>query len=71
MSAFSLFWAVTYKRKLTKNMYLHSDLLTSLTSSLTPLFLMIRKLALRTNAIKRRRVINQSVCIIHTFDLPV
>ena len=42
-----------HKRKLTKNMFLHSDLLTSLTSSLTPLFFMIRKLALRTNDIKR------------------
>ena len=41
------------KRKLTKNMFLHSDLLTSLTSSLTPLFFSIRKLALRTNEIKR------------------
>ena len=28
-----------HKRELTKNMFLHSDLLTSLTSSLTPLFL--------------------------------
>ena len=41
------------KRKLTKNMFLHSDLLTSLTSSLTPLFFTIRKLALRTNYITR------------------
>ena len=38
-----------HKRELTKNMFLHSDLLTSLTSSLTPLCLTIRKLALRTN----------------------
>ena len=42
-----------HKRELTKNMFLHSDLLTALTSSLTPLFFTIRKLALRTNDIKR------------------
>ena len=42
-----------HKRKLTKNMFLHSDLLTSMTSSLTPLFFTIRKLALQTNEIKR------------------
>ena len=42
-----------HKRKLTKNMFLHSDLLTSLTSSLTPLFFTIRKVALQTNDIKR------------------
>ena len=42
-----------HKRELTKNVFLHSDLLTSLTSSLTPLFFMIRELALRTNDIKR------------------
>ena len=42
-----------HKRGLTKNMFLHSDLLTSLTSSLTPLFFTIRKLALRINDIKR------------------
>ena len=30
-----------HKRKLTKNMSLHSDLLTSLTFSLTPLFLQL------------------------------
>ena len=41
-----------HKRELTKNMFLHSDLLTSLTSSLTPLFFTIRKLALQTNEIK-------------------
>ena len=41
-----------HKRELTINMFLHSDLLTSLTSSLTPLFFTIRKLALRTNDIK-------------------
>ena len=42
-----------HKRELTKNMFLHSDLLTSLTSSLTLLFFTIRKLALRTNDLKR------------------
>ena len=42
-----------HKRELTKNMFLHSDLLTSLTYSLTPQFFTIRKLALRTNDIKR------------------
>ena len=42
-----------HKRELNKNMLLHSDLLTSLTSHLTPLFFTIRKLALRTNAMKR------------------
>ena len=35
-----------HKRKLTKKMFLHSDVLTSLTSSLTPLFFTIRKLVL-------------------------
>ena len=40
-----------HKRELTKNMFLHSDLLTSLTSSLTTLFFTIRKLELRTNDI--------------------
>ena len=42
-----------HKRKLTKNMFLQSDLLASLTSYLTTLFFTIRKLALRTNEIKR------------------
>ena len=41
-----------HKRKLTNKMFLYSDLLTSLTSSLTPLFLTIRKLVLQTNEIK-------------------
>ena len=41
------------KGELTNKMFLHSDLLTSLTSSLTPLFFTIRKLALQTNKIKR------------------
>ena len=41
------------KRELANKMFLHSDLLTSLTSSLTPLLFTIRKLVLRTNEIKR------------------
>ena len=41
-----------HKRELTNKMFLHSDFLTLLTSSLTQLFLTIRKLALRTNDIK-------------------
>ena len=41
-----------HNRELTKSMFLHSDFLTSLTSSLTQLFFTIKKLALRTNAIK-------------------
>ena len=41
-----------HKRELTNKMFLHSDLLTSLSSSLTPLFFTIRKLALQTNEIK-------------------
>ena len=57
-----------HKRKLTKHMFLHSDLLTSLTSSLTQLFFTIRKLALRGNKVKRLRAINQSNRIIDTFD---
>ena len=44
---------VVHKRKLTQNMFLHSDLLTSLTSFLKPLFFTNRKLALQTNDIKR------------------
>ena len=40
-----------HKRELTNKMFLRSDLLTSLTSSLTPMFLQIRKLALQTNEI--------------------
>ena len=42
-----------HKRKLTNKMFFHSDLLTSLSSSLTPLFFTIRKLVLRNNEIKR------------------
>ena len=38
-----------HKGELTNNMFLHSDLLTSLSSSLTPLFFTMRKLALQTN----------------------
>ena len=41
-----------HKRKLTNNMFLQSDFLTSLSSSLTPLFYTIRKLALWTNGKK-------------------
>ena len=41
-----------HKRELTKNTFLHSDLLISLTSSLTPLFFTTRKIALRTNDTK-------------------
>ena len=37
-----------HKRELTKNMFLHTDLLTSLTSSLTPLIVTIKKLAMQT-----------------------
>ena len=59
-----------HKRELTKNMFLQTDLLTSLTSSLTPLFFTIRKLALRTSEIKRWTHINQLNRSIHTFDLP-
>ena len=64
------------KCKLTKKMFLHSDLLklrlkkntAAVTSSLTQLFSTIRKLALQNNRIKRERAINQSNCILHTFD---
>ena len=42
-----------HKREIANKMLLHSDLLISLTSSLTPLLFTIRKLALRTNEIKR------------------
>ena len=42
-----------HKRELTKDIFLQSDLLTSLTSFRTPPFFTIRKLALRTNEIKR------------------
>ena len=45
------------KIELTKKMFMCSDLLTSLTSSLTSLFFTIIKLALRTNEIKRQRAI--------------
>ena len=40
-----------------------------LSSSLTPLFFTIKKLALRTNEIKICSTINQSYRIIHMFDL--
>ena len=55
----SISWGVTrkkgevHKRELTKKMFLHSDLLTSLSSSLIQLFFTIRKLALRGNKVKR------------------
>ena len=63
--------------KLTKKMFLHSDMLklclkkntTSLSSSLTQLFFTIRKLVLRDNEIKKWRHINQSNRSIYTFDL--
>ena len=42
-----------HKRKLNNEMFLHSDFLTSLSSSLTPLFLTIIKLVLQTNDMKR------------------
>ena len=57
------------KRKIIKNMFFHSDLLTSLTSSLTQLCLMIRKLALRSDGVKRWKDINQPNHNIHKFDL--
>ena len=40
------------KCELTKNIFLHSDLLTSLSSYLTQLCFTIRKLALRGNGVK-------------------
>ena len=55
-------WFV-HQRELTKNMFLHSDLLTSLTSSLTPLFFMIRKLAMRTNDIKDRDILTNHIVV--------
>ena len=42
-----------HKRELTKKMSFHSDLLTSLISSLTQLSLTIRKILLRGNGVKR------------------
>ena len=42
-----------HKRELTKNMFLHSEFLISLSSSLTQMFLTITKLALRGNGIKK------------------
>ena len=41
------------KSELTNNMFLHSDVLTSLSYSMTPMFFMIKKLELLTNEIKR------------------
>ena len=57
------------KCKLIKKMFLHSDLLTSLSFLLTQLCFTIRKLMLRGNGLKRQRAINQSKIIMHTFDL--
>ena len=42
-----------HKRKLTKNMFLHSGLFTSLISYLAQLCFTIRKLELRGNGVKR------------------
>ena len=58
-----------HKREVTKNMFLRSDVLTSLSTSLPLLFFTIKKLALRTSEIKRKTPINQSNCSIRTFDL--
>ena len=58
-----------HKRKLTNNMFLQNDFLTSLSPSLTPLFFTLRKIVLQNNDIKRYRAINQSNRIMHTFDL--
>ena len=41
-----------HKRKFTKNMFLHSDLLTSLSYSLTKMYITIIKLPLRGNGVK-------------------
>ena len=57
--------------ELTKNMFLHCDLLklclkkntTSLSSSLTKLFFTIRKIALRTNRIKYRELLTNKIVI--------
>ena len=51
------------KRKPTKNMFLHSDFLTSLSSSLTPRFFTIRKLALRTIEIKKRELLTNQIVL--------
>ena len=58
-----------HKRKLTKNMFLHIDLLILLSSPLTQLFFTIIKPALGVNKVKRNRAINQSNRIIHMLDL--
>ena len=42
-------------------MFLYSDLLTLLTSSLTPLFLTIRKILLRTNEKKYRELLTNQI----------
>ena len=54
------------KERTTKDMFLHSDFLTALTSSLIPLFFTIRKLALRANEKKYRELLtNQIVLYTH------
>ena len=52
-----------HKRKLTNKMFLHSDLLTSLSSSLTPLLFMIKKLAFRTNEIEYRVLLTYHIVL--------
>ena len=52
-----------HKRKLTKKMFLHSDFLTSLSSSLTQLCFTIRKLALRGNRLKDRELLTNQIII--------
>ena len=52
-----------HKRKLTKNVFLHSDLLTSLSSSLIPMFFMIKKLTLRNNEIKDRVILTNHIVL--------
>ena len=42
-----------HKFELTKNIFLHSDFITALSSSLTQLCFIIRKLALRGDGVKR------------------
>ena len=44
--------AEVHKRELTNKMFLHSDLLTSLTSSLTPLFLRLKNLRCEVMTLK-------------------
>ena len=51
------------KRRMTNKMFFHSDLLASLSSSLTPLLFTIRKLALRTNEIKDRELLTNQILL--------